>query len=128
MDYKIIETIEIILILDELDLSLAVLALTFCWEAEDVAHFKLNTMITKTKRRELTPDAVERLKAFNWLDEQLYSRAKQRLHDQVWQIGRDKVRASIFSVNFVFKFGGGVLLNSLFKKKLKKSKKQKWTP
>ena len=51
------------------------------------------TIITKTERRRLTPDAISRLKSFNWIDEQLYSRAKQRLHDQVWKIGRDKVHA-----------------------------------
>ena len=65
---------DVILILEELDLSLAVLALKFCWEVEDVVHFKLNSMVTKTPRRPLSPEAVQKLKDYNWPDEYLYSK------------------------------------------------------
>ena len=82
---------DVVLVLEELDLSLAVLALTFCWEAEDVVHFKLNTMVTKTERRPLSDMAKERLKSFNWPDEALYNSAKKKLHDQVWRLGRSRV-------------------------------------
>ena len=82
---------DVILILEELDLSLAVLALTFCWEAEDVVHFKLNTMVTKTERRPLSDLAKERLKSFNWPDESLYNHARKKLDDQVLRLGRSRV-------------------------------------
>ena len=35
---------EVVLILEELDLSLAVMAIQLCWTVEDVVHFKLNSM------------------------------------------------------------------------------------
>ena len=82
---------DVILILEELDLSLAVLALTFCWEVEDVVHFKLNTMVTKTERRPLSDLAKERLKSYNWPDESLYNHARKKLDDQVLRLGRSRV-------------------------------------
>ena len=69
---KITDEFDVILILEELDLSLAVLALKFCWEVEDVVHFKLNSMVTKTPRRPLSAEATKKLKDFNWPDEYLY--------------------------------------------------------
>ena len=57
---------ELILILEELDTSLALLVLKFCWEVRDVVHLKLNSM--KKDDNKLTEDDTKRLYEFLWAD------------------------------------------------------------
>ena len=61
---------ELILILEELDLSLAVFAIQNCWQVRDVVHFKLNTMTQQSPT--LTPSGQANLRKFNWADFMLY--------------------------------------------------------
>ena len=57
---------ELIMVLEDLDTSLALLVLKFCWEVKDVVHLKLNTM--QKEKNGLSKADEDRLKAFLWAD------------------------------------------------------------
>ena len=69
-----------ILILEEVDDSLAVLMLKFCWDIDDVVHLKLNAMSSKSK--EINAEAKSNLKKLNWADYRLYNYFKNKLHKE----------------------------------------------
>ena len=69
-----------ILILEEVDDSLAVLMLKFCWDIDDVVHLKLNAMSSKSK--EINSEAKSNLKKLNWADYRLYNYFKNKLHKE----------------------------------------------
>lgn len=57
---------DLILILEELDTSLALLVLKFCWEVRDVVHLKLNSM--KKEKQHLGKEDKQKLHKFLWAD------------------------------------------------------------
>ncbi|CBY39255.1 unnamed protein product [Oikopleura dioica] len=78
-----------ILILEDLDRSLAILMLKLCWTIEDVAHLKLNTM--KKNDKKLSSGSIKRLRDFNWGDIRLYNYFKA-IHDhQIKEIGENRI-------------------------------------
>ena len=68
------------MILEEVDDSLAVLMLKFCWDIDDVVHLKLNAMSSKSK--EINAEAKSNLKKLNWADYRLYNYFKNKLHKE----------------------------------------------
>ena len=56
----------LILILEDIDTSLALLVLKFCWEVRDVVYLKLNTM--KKEKHSLSDLDKQRLHKFLWAD------------------------------------------------------------
>lgn len=78
-----------ILILEEVDDSLAVLMLKFCWDIDDVVHLKLNAMSSKSK--EINAEAKSNLKKLNWADYRLYNYFKNKLHKEINEIGKNRV-------------------------------------
>ena len=67
---EISEEFDHILILEDLDRSLAVLMLKLCWSIEDVLHLKLNSM--RETKRTLSEASKRNLREFNWADQRLY--------------------------------------------------------
>lgn len=80
---------ELILILEDLDTSLALLVLKFCWEVRDVVHLKLNSM-TKEKHQ-LTSEDARRLQEFLWADNTMYVHYKMKLQQEIEHYGKDLV-------------------------------------
>jgi len=78
-----------VMILEEIDDSLAVLMLKFCWDIDDMVHLKLNAMTGKKKT--LSLDSLKKLKELNWADYRLYNYFKNKLHKEIDKIGRSKV-------------------------------------
>ena len=86
-----------ILILEELDTSLAVLMIKFCWSIDDVVHLKLNSM--RKEERTLSDDSLRRLKTLNWADYKLYDRMLKQLKREVMEIGEGKVAHYVELIN-----------------------------
>ena len=80
---------DLILILEELDVSLALLVLKFCWEVQDVVHLKLNTM--KREENQLEESDFDNLRKFNWADDRLYKYFKGKLQVEIAKYGHDVV-------------------------------------
>ena len=102
-----------ILILEELDTSLAVMMIKFCWSLDDVVHLKVNCLSFDQKIKEiyiqlnsmrkeektLSDDSIRRLKQLNWADYKLYDRMNKRLKREVQQIGEEKVAHYVDLIN-----------------------------
>jgi len=86
-----------VLILEELDTSLAVMMIKFCWSIDDVVHLKLNSM--RKEERTLSDDSLRRLKTMNWADYKLYDRMLKRLNREVREIGEEKVAHYVKLIN-----------------------------
>jgi len=91
--HEIEQDFDHMIILEDLDRSLAVLMLKLCWSVEDVMHLKLNGM--KPDGRTITPDSQRRLRQFNWADYRLYDYYKNKLNREVKKIGVEKVQAIV---------------------------------
>ena len=87
--YQIADRFDLILITEEMDTSLAVLMVKFCWTVNDVAHFKLNANLQA--HYEISTDAKKNLNRLNWADFRLYNFFKTRLRNEVDKIGREKI-------------------------------------
>merc|ERR1712176_267864 len=82
-----------VLILEELDTSLAVLMIKFCWKLDDVVHLKLNSM--RKEEKTLSNESTQRLKILNWADFKLYDKMVKRLHREVEELGAAYVQSYV---------------------------------
>lgn len=87
---EIEEEFDLILILENLEDSLALFVLKYCWDVKDVANIKLNAM--KTSKHSLTDEDIYRLGAFNWADYRLYNYFKDRLQRQLAEYDPEEIQ------------------------------------
>lgn len=86
---EIVNDFDHILILEDLDASLAVLMIKFCWNVDDVAHLKLNSM--RKEEKKLSKQAEELQRQYNWGDWMLYEFFTQKHYADIREIGIKKV-------------------------------------
>ncbi|XP_068612016.1 galactose-3-O-sulfotransferase 3-like [Brachionichthys hirsutus] len=88
------QTFSLVMITDYFDESLVVLRHLLSWDLEDILYFKLN-MRKESSKKKLTPVLVSKIRAWNYLDGQLYDYFNASLWRQIAVLGRALVAKEV---------------------------------
>lgn len=88
--FEIAEDFDHVLILEDLDRSLAVMMLKLCWDISDVLHLRLNSM--RKDGKTLYSSSEKALRKFNWADFRLYEFFRKKLQREIETIGSEKIQ------------------------------------
>ncbi|KAM9312687.1 galactose-3-O-sulfotransferase 4-like [Gastrophryne carolinensis] len=83
---------KLVLLAEYFDESMILLKEELCWELDDVVTFKLNS---RKSSKQLLPEEVEKLRAWNSLDWYLYTHFNQTFWEKVEQFGKEKMNNEV---------------------------------